>query len=557
MGYLFEHTSQMNPCSALKIIKGKITVSRFAQHVNKKVTPQIEQAKSNQVQNNAEGFVFTIDPWARLDRFLVLGCEGGTYYVTERALTRDNAKTIENLISLDGPRVVSRTVEISDQGRAPKNDGAIFVLAMCAKLGGEKTRQLANQALPKVCRIGTHLLSYANDVKVLGGWGSGTRRAVNRWFQNKSPLALAKQVTKYQSRNGWAMRDLLRLTHPKAGFGPNAEYSAIFHYVSKGTLPEGATGEGIEYLKAVEAIKVCSDAKTAASLIRAHKLPREVLPTQLLNEVVVWEALLEDMGPEALIRNLGKMSSLGMLSPFSSHSKHVCQVLSERETLRKARLHPIKVLAALLTYQQGHGVRGSLTWTTNQNVVDALDSTFYSTFQDVEPTGKNTLLALDISGSMNCGECQGIPGLTPRIGSAAMALITAATEKWHHFVGFSTSLIDLDISPKMRLDQVTKIMSRLPFGGTDCSLPMVWAKKNKIEVDTFVVYTDNETYAGNIHPFQALEQYRSAMGRAAKLVVVGMTATDFTIANPDDAGMLDVVGFDTATPSLIAEFSKT
>ena len=99
-------------------------------------------------------------------------------------------------------------------------------------------------------------------------------------------------------------------------------------------------------------------------------------------------------------------------------------------------------------------------------------------------------------------------------------------------------------------------MDGLPFGGTDCALPMVWALRNRIEVDTFVVYTDNETWAGNVHPFQALAEYRHRMGRAARLVVVGMTATGFTIADPSDPGMLDVVGFDTAAPQVMADFAR-
>ncbi len=91
-------------------------------------------------------------------------------------------------------------------------------------------------------------------------------------------------------------------------------------------------------------------------------------------------------------------------------------------------------------------------------------------------------------------------------------------------------------------------MEGLPFGGTDCSLPMVWARGNRVEVDTFVIYTDNETWAGEVHPFQALAEYRQAMGRPARLIVVGMTSTGFTIADPRDPGMLDVVGFDRARP---------
>jgi 60 kDa SS-A/Ro ribonucleoprotein len=76
-----------------------------------------------------------------------------------------------------------------------------------------------------------------------------------------------------------------------------------------------------------------------------------------------------------------------------------------------------------------------------------------------------------------------------------------------------------------------------------------------VPVDVFVVYTDNETWAGQVHPSQALRAYRERTGIAAKLIVVGITATKFTIADPNDAGMLDVVGFDTATPQLISGFA--
>ena len=71
-----------------------------------------------------------------------------------------------------------------------------------------------------------------------------------------------------------------------------------------------------------------------------------------------------------------------------------------------------------------------------------------------------------------------------------------------------------------------------------------------------MIYTDNETWAGEIHPHQALIEYRRKMGIPARLIVVAMTATGFSIADPEDAGMLDVVGFDTAVPNLISEFSR-
>jgi 60 kDa SS-A/Ro ribonucleoprotein len=189
-------------------------------------------------------------------------------------------------------------------------------------------------------------------------------------------------------------------------------------------------------------------------------------------------------------------------------------------------------------------------------VVDALDAAFYATFQNVQPTGKRWLLALDVSGSMSGGSVAGVPGLSPRVASAAMALVTAATERQYSVFGFSTTFLPLTISPRQRLDDVLKTTDNLPFAGTDCALPMVHALEHKLKVDVFVVYTDSETWFGKIHPAQALRRYREQMGIPAKLIVVGMVANQFSIADPEDAGMLDVVGFDSATPAVMADFAR-
>jgi 60 kDa SS-A/Ro ribonucleoprotein len=166
-----------------------------------------------------------------------------------------------------------------------------------------------------------------------------------------------------------------------------------------------------------------------------------------------------------------------------------------------------------------------------------------------------------------------MPYLSCREASAAMAMVTAAVEPEHRIVAFTrgsspsmysathgsqydTGLSPLAISPRQRLDDVVRSITGIPFGGTDCALPMVEALKQRWAVDTFVVYTDSETWAGNIHPAQALRNYRERMGIAAKLVVVAMTSNGFTIADPADAGMLDVVGFDAATPNVISEFAS-
>jgi 60 kDa SS-A/Ro ribonucleoprotein len=135
-------------------------------------------------------------------------------------------------------------------------------------------------------------------------------------------------------------------------------------------------------------------------------------------------------------------------------------------------------------------------------------------------------------------------------------MITAVTEPKHQIVAFSHTLAPVNISPRQRLDDVIQHLSAIPVGGTDCALPMLWALENKVEADAFIVYTDSETWYGNIHPVQALQLYRQKMNIPAKLIVVGMVSNGFTIADPNDAGMLDIVGFDTASPQIISDFIR-
>jgi 60 kDa SS-A/Ro ribonucleoprotein len=510
---------------------------------------------ANQVRNSAGGYVWPVDDWVRLDRFLILGSEGGSYYAREHALTRENAVAVLRAIQADGPRAVARIVEISESGRAPRNDPAIFALALAASLGDEATRRDAFAALPRVCRIGTHVLHFAQFVEGFRGWGRGLRNAVASWYAQPA-AELALQAVKYQRRDAWSHRDLLRLAHPVA---PTEQHQTLYHWITQGWDGVGDEPHPDPALRLVWALERAKRATTVdeiVRLIRDHRLPREAVPTEWLQEAAVWDALLDDMPMTALIRNLATMTRVGLLAHKADATARVVAQLGDGARIQRARVHPIAILAALKTYAQGHGERGTSTWEPVQRIVDALDTAFYTAFGNVEPTGKRWLLGLDVSGSMSMGQVAGIPGLTPRVAAAAMALVTAATEQEHTMLGFCDTLVRLSISPRQRLDSVVKATDGLPFGGTDCALPMLWATKQRAPVDTFVIYTDNETWFGKIHPAQALEEYRQRMGIPARLIVVGMVSNGFTIADPNDGGMLDVVGFDTATPQLIADFAR-
>ncbi len=513
-------------------------------------TPQSEKipGREEQIKNDAGGYVFEASIWDVLDRFLILGTESPTYYSSQKDLFSKAANGVIKCIKADGIRTVNRIVEISLEGRAPKNDPALFALAMCTStnFADKETRKLAFGNLDKVARIGTHLFHFCKFREQFGGWGRGMREAVANWYTSKETDKLAYQVIKYQQRDGWSHRDCLRLSHPK--------YQPIFNYITKGKL-EGENG--FDCPNVIQAFEQARKAKTELDIvvfIRDCNLPRECISTEFLGSPVVWEALLDKMPITAMIRNIATMTKIGLISPMSNAVKTVVERLHDQDRLVKGRVHPIQILAALKTYQQGHGMRGKGEWTPVPQVIDALDDSFYLTFKNIEPTGKRILIGLDVSGSMSMGEVAAIPGLTPREGAAAMCLVTAKSEINWHIMAFQDRFIQLPISTKQRLDDVCKMTYNLPFGRTDCAQPMVYALNEGIDVDCFIIYTDNETWCGRIHPTQALQKYRQKTGINAKLIVVSMEANNFTIADPKDNGMMDVVGFDTAVPQLMANF---
>lgn len=527
----------------------------YADHFKTLQAPQSAQIPgSAQVPNSAGGFAWAVDDWKRLDRFLILGNECGSYYANEKKMTLDNCEAALRCFASDGVRAVRQIVAVSEEGRAPKNDPAVFLLALAAGKGNPETRKAALAALPKVCRTGTHLFQFLESVQGFRGWGRGLRAAVGRWYTEKDTERLAYQLVKYRQRGGWTHRDALRLSKPAAGSVPALKWAV-------GKPTEELPAMIAAFIRAEAAV----DAKAIVGILRdTPDLPWEAIPSQLLKVPEVWDALLPNLPMTAMIRNLGRMGSIGLLQQMSTASQLVVSRLADVERIKKARIHPIAALGALCTYKQGHGVKGDLKWPVVPQVCDALDGAFYLAFGNVEASGKRTLLALDVSGSMASGNIASMPGLTPRVGSVAMAMVTARTEPNHGIVAFTSSggyrdtgIAPLAFSPRQRLDDLCHATAQLPFGGTDCALPMLWAEQNKIQADVFVIYTDSETWHGAIHPAQALVQYRRKTGINAKLVVVGMVANQFSIADPNDAGMMDVVGFDTAVPQIMSDFAKS
>lgn len=524
--------------------------------------PQTQKAAKGQKPNSAGGFTFVVSDKDRLTRFLILGTDGGTYYVNEQKLTDKNVDFIVKLIKENPELVLNTVVEVSSSGRAYRNSQAIFVLSLLFKHANKQFKETGrlNITFNQTIRTSTHLFEFAEYVELLGGWGRAKRDAVARWYTGKTPDQLAYQAVKYRQRDGWTHRDLFRLSHPKG----------VDNHVGSFILgkPDFRSDPGPQIIYGFQSVQQQTDIAGVTHVLDLHKnLPWETVPTQFHKSPELWKKLFDngELKGQALLRQITRLARLGMFNDMVFAREYAGRLI-DAEMIAKTKLHPIQYLLALIGHVDGQVVKGAprggftnadsyrtKDWTVSPIIRDALDEGYLKAFGTIEPANKRTLIGVDVSGSMS-SLALGIDLSCAQV-AGAMAMVTARTEPYYAIHGFSNTFQDLGISASMGLPDVLRQMQRMTMGSTDCSMPIEHAIAESLAVDTFVVITDNETYQGRRHPHVALQDYRQRTGIDAKLVVMAVTATKSTIADPSDRGMLDVCGCDTNVPRLLADFS--
>ena len=447
------------------------------------------------------------------------------------------------------------------------------------------------------------------------GFGRAVKRQINNWILSyrDKPEDLAYQITKYMAREGWSFKNILQCTHVKTGSGddrvfedkegvvnskskrnkntsPPTELDLVLRYVVNGVeamdklaTPNLLCTNVYQYLVNVyDAMRMQPDKKKSLiELIYTHKLTREQVPTWSLTDTEVLSALLINksktrvtMPLTALLRNLGNLSAHNVFSDNTT-LQLVMKHLVNSDTIKFSKIHPVSVLTAWFTYRNGVGNRGNNSWAPNKDIVKTLEEMFYLSFKNVEPTGKRICFLIDCSGSMcSASLCEGV---TCAESAALLAMIFARSETSnetspdHSFYLFTSKKIGYgggygntgltDVSDVIDADadfnKVLNACQRSDWGMTDISMGILEALKYKRKYDAFVVITDNDVNSG-IKPSEAMKQYRSGMKMPnTKLAVIATQGSDYSIADPKDPLMMDMVGFDSHGPKILQDFIRS
>lgn len=508
----------------------------------------------NENENCNYNDIFYIDDWSLLERFIILGSEKSCYtssnikYIEVRSLERllNNTNSLEEI-----ERIIEWIVEISESGRAPKQEYGIYALSLAAR-HDNNVRKIVFSKISRFCRTFstlTQFLSYVGDDYL--SWGRSTKRELNKWFIKRSPDELAYQLTKYRNRNGYTPKDILRLVHINPT-NLSLKHKQVLEFIVKNkisfdTCNDDEYDEDVDnlrnYLENTLIMKKSNDVNEIVELIKKYKYQWEHIGNQqLLNNAKIWETIIDNnIGATAFIRNLERMIKINV------DSNKIVNKLKNIEWLKRSRMHPIQMLVAYNMLKSKN---------LNNVIINELEKSIIETMKYQRSINKKILIALDVSGSMTYTKCIGTPQLSAMDAACTIALTIANTEPEEnvHFVAFSNDIIPINIKPGMLLSEVYNEITPIAFGTTDCSAPFEYALNNDIDVDCIIVITDSETNCNKIPPIDALNKYRNIMNPNAKLIVMAMSSNDISIADPCDQGMLDISGIDTAAYEIMVDF---
>ncbi|KAE9546835.1 hypothetical protein FO519_009953, partial [Halicephalobus sp. NKZ332] len=336
----------------------------------------------------------------------------------------------EAIESGQGAVLLKQVLEIFKHHLAPRHDTVLYGLAYCSrsrdvvsvekmKFDSEDVKKVFLDYLKKLqyaalnnlemIRSVTDLLAFVSYYSKIGeklgkgrGWGRMMRSMIEKWFHLQAPTKLIMECTKYRKRHGWSLRDILKLSHTKPPEGDwFLLYDHIFHFiifnevdfsknessynpVSKSLKKEKKANydfdkkvidenvmknfvfKKIECHLEIQKLRKSEDVPRACELITEGMLVRENVPTDLLQYPKIWETLLNDMPMKALLRNLGKLSSLDIISGRNPEKEEFVDKVVEQVTsesgLNNSRTHPLSLLISKKAYSKGKSSNGKLKW---------------------------------------------------------------------------------------------------------------------------------------------------------------------------------------------------
>ncbi|XP_031849518.1 RNA-binding protein RO60 [Nomia melanderi] len=534
------------------------------------------------------------DSEIRLSRFLYVGKEypdyqPGNWFVHNYFLAK-NVPSIEELAENTEKQLVPIEIitKAFENNVVPNPETLIFALAVCCRqMKSESLRHAAYAAMNKICATPQHFILFIKFASQISkqkeldasgssknGWGQGLRKAVNNWYLSKTPMELAKCVTRYKGRYGWKHKDIIKLSHPVPN-NPGGE--VVLKYIVRGLeeiekayAEDSRFTEIIQYIKNVEDFKHCTDEIRAAGLLEMHKLTLDHIPGHLLKSKEVWNALIPSMNLNLLLTNLQRIHNLELLKPNSlTVSKVVDQIIKEEA---RDKVHPALVLITIRDYENSGK---PLTYEKrkikeqfqkplpsppkpNSKIIDALYKLLNLSFNHVQPTGLRYMVTINMNKVMLETHTWRSGNVNGAEAGCMIALALLRSEKNVTVATFkNVGIHAVSIDKTASFGQAMRRLQQMPVGNVNLGKPMSWAAHQNNKYDVFINVVDR-IFEKSDTSEEALQAYRLKMKLPnTKLINCAVCSSSTNYKEKRDNNVLTINGFDASVPVVIQAFAKS
>ncbi len=369
---------------------------------------------------------------------------GNTFYLSQRELLAEAALLHDQMVARD-PRFAASALAYT-RLRGLVRAQPVFGLA---KLASVKPPHL-EAAFGSVVLTPHDLSDFTSVVKLLRASEGGRRlkRLGAEWLLEKLD---EPWVMKYGSgRDGYSLRDLFRIYHPKAG----ARLPLIDYLLGK-----AADLSRLPQIAALERLKRAHSDEERAAAIREARLPHEVV-TPFARGKAVWSALVPQLPMVALLRHLATLERQGATERARSA---VESRLQNEKLVAHSKILPFRFLEAER--------QARAPW-----LKEALRAALELSCANVPAIQGSTAVLLDRSGS--------------NVRTAAMLAVSLLKKAEGRLLVFDDRLDELAVSKEASLlAQAMRVTGRAARCA-DAALPMKQLLSDRQPVDNLVLITD-------------------------------------------------------------------
>lgn len=485
--------------------------------------------KWKETVNQAGGTAFSFPDKLALAQFAVTGTFNNVFY----ANAEDQLESVKALVAKVDSAFIAKLAVYSHESAFMKDMPAYLLAVLHARQESELLAAVFGRVVSTFKMLSNFVQIVRSGVTGRKSFGTSTKRLIQEWLARKTAM---------QTFNGSiglsdpSVSDVIKMVHPNVG--DDITKDAVYAYLTEARGWESKLGNLPDDLKAFEALK-----KGEASVV--PNIPFRAL-TNVNLSVEQWRDIARNMPFNTLRQNLNMLSRRKVFDD-SDFLIEIAEKLSSQDEVLKSKVMPFQLFTA---YQNTTELPVELT--------NALQNAAEISTQNVPTFGKKTLVFVDVSGSMRSSVTGYRPGVPQSKTScvdvaALMASCVLRQNNNAEVVLFDTSVHRVTLNPRDSIVSNAQKIAQFYGGGTDLSVAMADANRNKSMADTVIYVSDNMSWAGG--RWGTASEWVNYKKRVPHAKLVNIDIQPMASAQlPDNKDVLNIGGFTDAIWPAIAAF---